>query len=423
MFNPFTQKKSIQTIEHLIIGGGVAGTTAAETIRANDPECSIAIISDEPYPLYSRIMLSKPGFFLGKIPFNKIFIKKDTWYKDNNVTLLTGKKATKLHTKKKVVMLDDNTKLHYKKLLLATGGYARKWPVQGAEKKGVTYLRTLDHAKEIMEGVKSAKHAIAIGSGFISFEMCDMLRRAGLEVTIVMLEPYFWYPVLDETSGRMIEKVLRDNGVKILRKAEVEEVIGDDMVSSVTLKDGKKISCELIVAGIGVVYDLDWLKRSHIKTNRGILTNEHLETSAPDVWAAGDVTEFNDLILEEQIQQVSWTNSHMQGKTAGLNMVGTHEPFKLVSSYTSHGFGMVIGFVGDIRTTPAREIITRGSAEVGSYGRIILKNNRIIGATLINHMQDAGPLAKLVEQQTNVIAHKRELADPNFQLTNLTANT
>ena len=423
----FTVRKKSKTepchVHYVIIGGGIAGTTSAETIRAHDPEGSIAIISDEPYRLYSRIMLPKPNFFLGQIPFEKIWLKKEDWYADNRIAFYSGKRAIKLNTQKKSVTLDDATVLTYEKLLIATGSYARKWPIAGAEKKGITYLRSLDHAKEIMESIKTAKRAVAIGSGFISFEMCDMLKRAGLEVAMVMREPYYWYPVLDEVSGRMIEKKLEQSGITLMRTNEVQVVRGSNRVESVQLTDGTVLSCDLILAGIGVVYDTAWLKNAGLRTNRGVIANEYLEASAKDVWVAGDVAEFQDVILRERIQQVSWSNAYLQGKTAGLNMSCRRQVFKLVSSYTSHGFDMVIGFVGDIRVTPKREVVTRGSADVNSYGRIILEDDRIVGATLINRMRDAGPLTKLVEQNINMAARKRELADPNFQLASLIANT
>src|SRR3989344_4150256 len=202
----------MQKIEHLIIGGGIAGTTAAETIRQNNVSAIIAIISDEPYRLYSRILLSKPNFFLEKIPFEQIWLKKESWYAENNIRLISGKSAVRFDPQTKIVALNTGEELEYGKLLLAVGGCARRWGIPGAERSGIFYLRTLDDAKAIMaavnpvrtdasrlveggiespplisalitdrsrrhsNGVKTAKHAVAIGGGFVSFEMCDMLR-------------------------------------------------------------------------------------------------------------------------------------------------------------------------------------------------------------------------------------------------------
>src|SRR3989344_2412561 len=167
----------MEEINYLIIGGGVAGTTAAETIRKNDSNGSIAIVSDEPHRFYSRILLSKPNFFLDKIPFDQIWLKTEAWYKDQNIQLLSGKKAIKLDSVGKIVTLDDGT--------------------------------------AVIDAVKTAKRAVAIGGGFVSFEMCEMLRLAGLSVSLVIREPHYWDPILDGPSGRMVESALEKGGVKI----------------------------------------------------------------------------------------------------------------------------------------------------------------------------------------------------------------
>ncbi|MEK7627539.1 MAG: FAD-dependent oxidoreductase, partial [Patescibacteria group bacterium] len=150
----------MKQIKYLIIGGGVTGTTAAETIRQNDKENGIMIISDEPYRFYSRIMLSKPAFFLGKIPFDKIWLKTEEWYQKNNIELLAGRKAVKLDSRNKTVALDNGDKINYEKLLLAIGGHSRELQIPGSDKNGVLYLRNLSDAKAIAELVKTAKKSV-----------------------------------------------------------------------------------------------------------------------------------------------------------------------------------------------------------------------------------------------------------------------
>lgn len=401
---------------YLIIGGGVAGTTAAETIRQSDKEGSIVVVSDEPYRFYSRIMLSKPNFFLEKIPFDQVWLKSEAWYSENKVTLLAGKRATQLDTQNKVATLSDGSQWHYQKLLLAIGTCARKWGVPGAEKKGVLSLRNLDDAKEIISRVKTAKQAILIGSGFISFEMTEMLRMAGVAVTLVILESYYWEPLLDGASGRMIEGVLEKNGVKILHKSEVAEVVGGETVEGVVLKDGTRLPCQLIIAGIGTLCPHEWIKSAGVGVNRGILANEFLETSTPDVLTAGDCSEFNDLILGENIQLGNWVNAQIQGKVAGANMLGQTQPFKMVSFYTAQGFGIAIAFVGDVRLASDREVILRGSPQAGSYGRLILRGGKLMGATLLNLTRELGFLSKLIEKGVDLSPNKQNLSDLSFDL-------
>lgn len=429
----------------------MAGTSAAEVLRQTDKEGSVAIVSDEPR-FYSRIMLSKPNFFLEKISFESVWLKQKEWYTENNVDFIEGVLAKKLDPKTKTVELTDGRVLKYEKLLLAIGGEARKWPIAGSDKKGICYLRDLDEAKILMENVKTSKQAIAVGSGFVSFEMCEMMRLGGLEVTLVMREPYYWYPLLDEESGKMIEEALKKGGVKILRNSEVIEILGDDRISSVIVKSihppenetsQVKIDCQLALVGIGLECHFDWIKEAGIETNKGILTNEFLETNTPDIYAAGDVAEFNDLILGERVQLGNWVNAQMQGRAAANNMLASSgislkengstspivkKPFKMVSFYTCIGFGLNIAMSGDVRvevntpSTPlrARKIIKRGSPEINSFARIIVDaNDEIIGGTFINRTQDMMPINKLIESNFKVTGFESQLSDPNFDLKQL----
>lgn len=406
-------------IKYLIVGGGVAGTTAAETIRQKDEIGTIAIVSEEPHRFYSRIMLSKPNFFLGKIPFEQIWLKDEAWYEKNKIEFIASRRAVKLNAAKKIVTLDNGDIFYYEKLLLAIGGCARPWGVEGAEKNGVFYLRTLDDAKNVISTAKTSKQAVSIGGGFISFEMCDMLRLAGIDVTLIIRESYFWEPMLDETSGRMIEKALEKGGIKIMRNSEVGKILGANAVEVVVTNGGEKIPCQIVMVGIGVFCPFSWIAEAGVKVNRGILANEYLETSASDIWVAGDAAEFRDIILGEQIQLGNWVNAQMQGRTAGLNMTDEQKPFSMVSFYTTQGFGITIAFVGDVRPEKDRMIINRWSKETNAYERLILKGGKLVGATIINRTQDLGYLSKLIEKNINLSNKENELSDIIFNLANL----
>ncbi len=408
--------------KYLIIGGGVAGTTAAETLKQNDSSGSIAIVSDEPHVFYSRIMLSKPNFFLEKIPFEQVFLKKESWYTEQNITFLGGKKAIGLNPAEKTVSLDDGTVLQYEKLLLAIGGEARRWdPVQvrGADKKGVYYLRDLDEGKEIMEAIKTAKRAVCVGGGFVSFETCELLRMKGIETTLLIMEPYYWANLWDEASGLLVEDYLRQGGIKVIKNELTEEVLGTEKVEGLRTKTGKEISCDMIVVGIGLYCPAKQFADAGIECGRGIKTNEYLETNLPDVWAAGDAAEFYDIVVGEPMQAGNWVNAQMQGRIAALNVLGKKQQFRMVTFYTAQGFGLTIAFVGDVRPLPDRTIIARGSRELKSYGRLLLKDKELVGATLLNRTPEMAPISKLIEKDIDLSAHHAELADPNFDLKTL----
>lgn len=407
--------------KYLIIGGGVAGVTAAETIREKDHSGSIAIISDEPYLLYSRVMLSKPNFFLGKVPFDQVWLKGVEWYKDKRVEFLGGKTVSGLDVVAKKVSISDGESMTYDKLLIATGTCTRKAAVPGADKKGVHYLRTLEDGKGIMEDIKKAKSAVTVGGGFIGFEMADLMQLAGLKTTVVLREPYFWDPILDEASGHMIESAMNKAGVNILHGNEIVEVTGGESVEGVVLKDGTKIACEIVIFGIGTVSHLDWVKNAGLKVNRGIIADEYMSTSTPDVWTAGDITEYKDLLLEENVQMGNWVSAHEQGRIAGLGMVGEKQAFKFVSFYTTSGFGISVAFVGDASPGADRIIIPRGSPEENSYARIIVVGRELVGATLLNRVKEMSTISKLIEKNVDVSGKMAELGDVGFDLKQLIA--
>lgn len=410
----------MESFKYLIIGGGVAGVTCAETIRQKDSSGTIAIVDDEPYTLYSRVMLSKPNFFLGKIPFDQIWLKKEDWYEKNNIILMGGKTVVSLDQKNKIIELKDNKQISYDKLLIATGVRTRPWNILGSDKKGIHYLRTLDDGKNIISNIKTAKKAVTIGGGFIGFEMADLLKLAGLDVTMILRENYFWQPTLDEKSGNMIEQALEKSGVNIIKDTEVIEVIGNENVEAIILKDGTKIPCDMIICGIGTIPPpMNFVTDAGVEIKNGILANEYLETNVSDIWTAGDIAEYKDILLEENIQLGNWVNAREQGRIAGLNMAGEKTPFKFVSFYTTQGVGVSIAFIGDSRPLPDRKIIERGSPEINSYARILIVGNELVGATLINRTSELTSIAKLIEKNTDVSNHTSDISNPDFNLKQL----
>ena len=406
--------------KYVIIGGGAAGVAAAEAIRQIDQNGSLTIVSDEKHALYSRVMLSKPNFFLGKIPFDQVYLKGDDWYRENRINFLGGQTASSVDGVNKIISLTTGEKLPYEKLLLAIGVRARTLNVPGADKSGVHYLRTLEYGKKIMADLKTGKTAVVVGGGFISFEMADLLKLAGLDTTIILREAYFWEPILDEASGLMIENSITKNGLKIIKQAEIAEINGADSVTGVTLKNGRQLSSDLVLCGIGVINQVDWLKSAGLAVNKGILANEYLETNLPAVWVAGDIAEYKDVLLAENVQMGNWVNAREQGRIAGLNMASDQKhQFKFVSFYTTQGLGLTIAFVGDVAPGRDRLIVPRGAPALNSYARLIIVGRELVGATLINRTAELTTIAKLIENNVDVSDHHAALADPDFNLKKL----
>jgi NAD(P)H-nitrite reductase large subunit len=412
----------VSAYKYLIIGGGIAGTTAAENIRARDTEGSIAIISDEPYPFYSRVLLSKPPFLTGAQPYESVWMKKPEWYVENRIIFHGGRSAEKLDPEKKIVTLDGGEEFFYEKLLLATGVHNRPWLVPGSEKKGIHYLRTLDHAKAIINDLRGSegKRAVMIGSACVSFEVAEILLGKGIHVTEVMRERWYWEPSLSQRESSIVEKHLTEHGVEIIREMEVAEVLGGERVTGVRLKDGREIPCDMVFAFIGVVVPIQWLESSGIALDKAILCDEHMQTTLPDVWAAGDTARYKDVILDRQVLMGNWMNARAQGEIAGKNMTGAHEHFEMVSFHSSHGFGNMINFIGyiSLRNVGEREVY-RGNEASGKLGRFILQGGRIVGATNVNRTAEIATVVKLIKERVDVSGRIGELEDPNAELSNL----
>ncbi len=410
--------------KYVIIGGGIAGTAAAETLRKEDPKARIIIVSEEPHPLYSRVLLTKANFFLGNIPFERIFLKDEKWYEDQKIELWKGRKAVRIEPREKLVHLDNWEILKYEKLLLAVGGAPRPLNVPGVEKKNVHYLRTIDDTKRIIEAVKHARRGVAIGGGIIGFEMAEMMLLWGIDSTFVIARPLYRVTVLGEATARAVEARIGGSGVRILHEANTTELVGEgDVVTSVRFEDGSEIPCDFVVIGIGtVIPGTDMLKEAGIDVGVGIKANEYLETNIRDIYTAGDCAEYYDPIIEDTINLGNWANAQAQGQTAAKNMSGRKSKYKYVSFFTTHGFGMAMTYVGDVRQdVKDRKIVVRGEPGDPLHGRIIIEGKRVVGAIFFNSSKEVSAICKLIETKTDISRKKKMLEDQSVDLLTLVA--
>jgi NAD(P)H-nitrite reductase large subunit len=404
---------------YLIIGGGIAGTTAAETIRSHDKKNTVTIVSAEPLPLYSRISLSKEPFFLGKLTEEDIFIHTSSWYKKNSIALLYGESVRSLDTDMQVATLSDGQRISYTKLLLATGGDAEKHEEDTGLQAGVYYLRTLSDTKKILSSIKNAKRAVIVGCGFISFEMCDLLRKKKVDTSAVYRRQRYFGHILDNTASDITENALSSKDVSLYPDRTIRSFNGSGTISSVTLSDGTMLEADMVICGLGSKTSTDLPSSANIECNSGILVNEFLETSKDHVWSAGDSAEFYDTLLNDTHQLGNWGNAHMQGRAAGYNM--THEipkAYSMITSYTSKGAGVILSFVGDVRSLQGRRVISRGPSQ-NSYGQIITDGKVLKGAVLINLPHEIVPLSNLISKGSPFSTLSSALTDTSVDLKTL----
>src|SRR3989344_4864781 len=414
----------MKIVDFLIIGGSAAGTTAAETIRTNLPNSSITIISDENHEQYSRVLL--PHYIRGKVTREQVFLKKSEWYQERKIELVKGVRAEGLDTGGKKVGLSNDEENHFGKLLIAIGADVIKWSVPGSDKTKVLYMRTIEDGDEIVKVASQSKKAIVIGGGFIGLEFASCFRMNGVsDVTVLVLEPYFWSGKLDNKSSRVLVSTLEKNGVQVLTNEEVDHFDYSNNQSKAVTKSGKVFPFDAVGVGIGIKSDLSWLEGSGVKINRGVLTNEYLQTNVADIYAAGDCAEFYDVIFERQHIVGNWGNATSQGLAVGKTMGGVKTVFETASSYSINFFDGSCSFIGVTDEKFADDVISRGRRPGGASGlegmtRIFVKtiNNvmRIVGATVINSVADVSPLTTAVKNRADIIKYKDKLGDEKFDL-------
>jgi NAD(P)H-nitrite reductase large subunit len=398
---------------YVILGNGIAGTTAAETLRKNDPNCSISLLTNEPYPLYNRVSL--PRFLQGKIVEQKVMIRDFAWHEQRNIRLITETMVAEVNTEERVVVTEKGLRLPYDALLVATGGWANPLRVPGAEGcKHIYNFVTLDDTKTIIERMLESRYAVAYGGSFISYELCDGFALRKLDTTWIMRGPYWLRSALDPDGGEVVDNIAKKFGVEIIHGDEIESVIPKNGVPAyIKTKKGREIQADLIGIGLGITLNTSTLAQTPVALNSGVLTNEYLETNVPGVYAAGDVAEFYDATIGTQHTMGTWDNAMAHGKLVAANMAGDHQAYLDVPTYTSPLFDVNIAVVGTAESSnPELVSIARrepGEKSNANYRKLFFRENKLVGVLMIGSPKGRKKLVEIVQnQQVFASAAERE---------------
>ena len=412
--------------KYLIVGGSAAGIGAVEAIREVDQTGSITIISEEPCPQYSRPMIS--DFVSGKADFHKMQCRNDDFWKENKIEALTDKKATALNLTEKTVQLESGEKVAYEKLLLATGGKPFVPKMEGSDKDGVFTFTTFKDAQRLAAKIDSinAKAAVVIGAGLIGISVTEALMKRGLKVTMVELQEKILSLLLDAKASDLVEGVVKKAGVDIVTGQSVQKILGkpgnEGIVGGVILTKGDQVPCDLVIVAIGVVPRIELVTGTAVKTNRGIVVDDMMQTNVPDVYASGDVAEAYDFILDQNRLLPLWPLAVLEGQIAGYNMAGKKTRYMGGTNMSSlKYFGIPIVSIGlaNPKEDPALEVLAQNDAERNVYKKLVLKNNVILGLTLVNCIEHAGVLFYLMKNTINVKKFKQKLLADDFGLATL----
>ncbi|MBI4132196.1 MAG: NAD(P)/FAD-dependent oxidoreductase [Candidatus Sungbacteria bacterium] len=407
--------------DYLIIGNGIAGATAAETIRERDPAGSVAVISDEPHPLYSRVLL--PNYVKGLAAREQVFLRKRDDYQAKNIMLLQGESAVRLAVRERILHLAGGRTIGFGKLLIASGGRPRPLDVPGGELLGVSRFQTINDADLMRQFLAGANRAVVVGGGFIALEYLEILVYCGIPATLVIPQPYFFSRFFDAAGGELLQDNFRRHGIAVIAGERLAAIEGENRVRAVRLANGRTLDADFLGIGIGLVRNTAWLGAGVLLTGEGVAVNEYLEASEPGIFAAGDVADFNDIILGFRHSHGNWGNAFRQGDCAGRNMArpAEREPYQSVTSYGIRSLGLLVALVGYASNGPGIETISRLDRKGPAYGRYFLKEGRLVGAALINRHEERPAIQALIKSGERMSdAALAGLADPKFDIAALT---
>jgi NADPH-dependent 2,4-dienoyl-CoA reductase/sulfur reductase-like enzyme/nitrite reductase/ring-hydroxylating ferredoxin subunit len=339
---PQAPKEASGPASVVIVGGGAAGDYAAETLRREGYDGPITIISADASAPYDRPNVSK-DYLAGTAPEEWIPLHPSgDFYADNRIDLKLGTRVTAIDKESKRLTLQGGEVLSYDALLLATGGEPIRLPITGAELPHVFYLRTLRDSRAIIERAKTARHAVVMGASFIGLEVAASLRARGLAVSVVAPGEVPLERVMGKEIGQFIRGLHEEHGVVFHLQQTAESIDA----SGVTLKNGTRLEADLVVIGAGVRPSIKLAEEAGIAVDGGVVVDEFLATSAPDIWAAGDIAAWPDAHSGDRLRVEHWVVAQRQGQTAARNILGARERFDAVPFFWSAHYDVTISYVG-----------------------------------------------------------------------------
>jgi len=401
-------------VDFLLVGGGLASATAAETLRLEGADGSIAILSAEEYPPYQRPPLSTQ-FLLGTQTEDRLSIFDDSFYHEHSIDAVLGARAAHLDANHHVIRTDRAGEFQFRKLLIATGAAPIRLQSPGSTLSGIHYLRTLTDALNIRCSAETARRAVVVGGSFLAIELAASLSARGIHVTLVAMEEI----LLDKLQSRCISdffnQYYRQHGVEIVVGDEVIGFLGEGRIEGVRTRSGKILPCDLALVATGVAPEVGFLQGSGIEVNDGIVVDRYLQTNLPDIFAAGDVANFFDPVFNVRRRIEHWDNAIKQGRLAAKNMLGQRSPYDEVSYFFCDVFDITFDFFGYPEIADKK--IARGSLDDRSFALFYLKEEvpRAL-FSLGRPAQETKAVEALIRYRVNLHAMMSKLNDPQFRL-------
>lgn len=388
----------------VIVGNSAAGIAAAENLRNIEPQAKITMISEENHPPYARCLIAE--IVAGSASFDSIRYRTDSFYKDRNISVVRGVRVNSIDPAGRVVSCGEKGEVSYDKLLLATGSRPVSLDIEGAGLKGVFVLRSYDQAVTIGRHAAGGKEAVVIGGGLVGLKAAYALRKRGLPVKVVVKSKHILTRQLNDFSAGLVEGELREAGIDFIYGQNPVEFTGGPSgkaLRSVVLEDGREIPAGLALVAKGVLPNAGLAREAGGDTASGIKVNAFMETSLPDVYAAGDCIEVQDCVTGRQAPSALWTLAVEQGRFAAYNMAGRHKAYPPpLTRLNAAQFGK-LPFISTGAVDDGEEYLTRQEAG-GLYRMLAVREDRLVGFIMVGSIEQGGVY-------TSLIKSKRPLGD------------
>ncbi|MDR7236622.1 nitrite reductase large subunit NirB [Neobacillus drentensis] len=381
----------------VLVGNGMAGVkTIEEILKLSKESFEITIFGSEPHPNYNRILLSK--VLQGDTKVKDITLNDLDWYRENHIQLFTSETVIKVDSKRKVVVTDLGRIEPYDELILATGSLPFILPIPGAEKMGVTAFRDIKDTEVMVEASKMYKKAAVIGGGLLGLEAARGLINLGMDVSVIHLAPYLMERQLDPQAGKLLQTELEKQGMKFLLEKQTQEIIGDDRVEGLRFNDGTVLEADLVVMAVGIKPNVELAKESGIAVNRGIVVNDYLLTSIPAIYSVGECAEHNGTVyglvapLFEQGKVLAKHICRVETKGYQGSILSTQLKVSGVEVFSA----------GDFIEGVGKEAIKVFDGNDSIYKKIVIQDNKIVGAVLFGDSSDGNRLFSMIQKQADV---------------------
>jgi NAD(P)H-nitrite reductase large subunit len=406
------------TASYAIIGDGIAGSSAAETIREEAPDAEVTVITDEGEALYNRILIKE--FAKGKLPEAPMSIHQPDWYDERDIDLRLNTLVTDIDTDAHTLDTHEGEQLEYDKLLLATGGTPVQLPVPNSDAEGIHHFWTFQDARGIKERASEAETGVVVGAGLLGIDFAAICGAQDVDAHYLMRGGNWWRYALSDDGADIIHGALEDNGVTPVFNSGVDEfeVNGDGHIDTAVTPDGDRYDCEFAGVAIGLDFNLEILQNTDIELDEGVVVDEHMQTNIEDVYAAGDLTRYYDTILDDYAQNGSWGSAKEQGSIAGTNMVadGEEAEFRWVSSYSITHFDFP--FLSFGHPTIGDDHAEAKFSET-EWRRVAFKDGKIVGGVLIGDLAPQSKYKKLIREERVVADQKDVLMQEEVDLDDL----